>query len=197
MDGAKNFLSNFWFEISAYILPGFVMIQLILLPIFKYIFFEFDIYSNYQDWFTIDYGKYKFADWIILLTFSYVVGMLISTLMFKVMDIKVRFFRYFNVDTGLYAILKSAPDVDRLMNLKVRIRNSIQTTFGIDGLEDDNVLRANCNLINQLLTMYLEEKSNYYKPTGRYYTRLSMAQNLSFAVKHLFQSKALSIFTFY
>lgn len=182
MEKANDVITNFLFEISAFILPGFLMLHLIIIPISEPIIWDIIIVKSFDSWFSLNYNEYSFPDWILIIVFSYVVGMYISALVFQVMKFRHPFFGRFSIPMGMYRILKTGSKKNRLGDTKEVVISKIETIFELNGLEKDDKLRKNIGLISQLVKMYIVENSKLRNPSGRYYTRLCMAQNFSFIV---------------
>ncbi len=177
LNSIGGLLDSFLYEFSAYLFPGVIVIlggrQ------FFYILSHDTIAANYNSFFAV--SQFSVIEWVIMLTISYVVGMLIAGLMFILISIQSPYLRYISRPYGIYRILRIKNPKDILLSVKDQTINLIIKKLEIPAsiFKDDETLYKNVNLIGSLISYYMTEVGHSGKPIGRYYERIAMTQNMA------------------
>lgn len=180
-----NTIERFWFEFSAYLIPGLIITST------GYTFIGNIVKgTNFE---LKDLYEWSFPESIsglfLLLVISYISGMLISSFVFQILD--CRGFRWFASSNGIYRILrKGRPNSSSDSSIRKELLNTIQKVFNFPDIPDqttpgkefDKILLKQVDSINALITRFIEENSRISRPKGGYHERSCLAQNLSFVI---------------
>jgi uncharacterized membrane protein YhdT len=173
MDKIIGAIESFLYEISAYFLPGYLVL-VAMANIFKK---KFNV--EYVDLILYEIDNFSFLEWAISIGFIYVTGMIIAAIVFSVFS-NLKLLRYFTDAYAMKSVLQSTCWEDNVKEFKDNVIQLIKFKFKIELLNDNDDIKKKSHIISQLLRQYLQENSRFKNPIGRYYERKCLAQNLAF-----------------
>ena len=123
MNKLTGLLDNFLYELSAYLLPGFF--AFILLQNFYRMVNMCKTNRTFNNLSLWNYSNYDVVYWIFLLILSYILGMIISGLVFLIIRIDKSPCKKFTIGRGIYRILKVNPIENSLVDIRAKLRKEL------------------------------------------------------------------------
>jgi hypothetical protein len=175
-------IDNYFYEISSYLIPGFLVFAFVrritIMATGPKVLWN---YENVLKW---DLKDYALIDWLVALVGAYVFGMLIAGTMFTILGFNIPLLRYCRPCYGIGRALSYESANRVLMGIdRDVVRADLCKHLGLMKWDrNERKLQNAVHLISQAVDMYLQEKSTARLPSGRYYERMCLCQNLALVV---------------
>ena len=167
----RTTLDDFFYELFAYVVPGFLLCHTFITII------NFPSCTDISLLYKLTYLKYSTLDVIGFIIVSAIFGQLF-TLLTTSLGAKKRFL-FFNNAYGIYRLISSPKKYPRHYKITV---DRFVAYFGLDFPAKKHLSEDYVSALAEAMYRFLEENSTITRPIGRYHARMVCAKNLAAAI---------------
>lgn len=181
---SQSVFSEFFYDILSYVIPG----GLVVLTLFNYLYLG--LYNKTADLKFLElYGSqafknYSWLTWVMIIVLSYLVGMMLSSLVFFLKEITEPLGYSKNIEMYLREFGQPAPGKKKICSFGRVIRQKIveEIILCFDLKADihnwDEFIQASSSEVFRLLRCYIQERSVLLNPLRRYRERINLVRNV-------------------